>query len=276
MSSSIRRTDLLALASLRADGRLSNEIRTIQVRLGYVTSSGSTSGSALLKVGLTTVLCSIHGPADCERQSDQNPTKANLDVIVRYQPYAQSDARRNISTSTSSDRRLQELSNFVKKTMESAVLLTLYPRAKISIRLTILADDGSRLPACINATTLALIDAGIPMKDMVCACSAGLITSYSNKTTSEKELIDLNKSETMNMDDTSSIYLECAILPSTNKIVLVQCESRVTWNVCEKVLDVAILGCNAIAEKMRELVRERGSALLSVKVGRVQIGTVMD
>lgn len=29
--------------------------------------------------------------------------------------------------------------------------------------------------ACINAVTMALIDAGVPMKDFVCACNAGLI-----------------------------------------------------------------------------------------------------
>ena len=28
---------------------------------------------------------------------------------------------------------------------------------------------------CINAATMALIDAGVPMKDFVCACNAGYI-----------------------------------------------------------------------------------------------------
>lgn len=28
---------------------------------------------------------------------------------------------------------------------------------------------------CVNAATMALIDAGVPMKDFVCACSAGYI-----------------------------------------------------------------------------------------------------
>jgi hypothetical protein len=29
--------------------------------------------------------------------------------------------------------------------------------------------------ACINATTLALIDAGIPLLDLACACTAGFL-----------------------------------------------------------------------------------------------------
>ena len=57
--------------------------------------------------------------------------------------------------------------------MEAALLLHLYPKTKIEIVVWILADDGGRLCAAINATTLALVDAGIPMKDLVCACSAG-------------------------------------------------------------------------------------------------------
>lgn len=37
----------------------------------------------------------------------------------------------------------------------------------------LLQVDGGRLPACINVASLALIDAGIAMKDMVVSCSAG-------------------------------------------------------------------------------------------------------
>jgi ribonuclease PH len=33
--------------------------------------------------------------------------------------------------------------------------------------------DGGRLPACINAASLAFTDAGIAMSDMVVSCSAG-------------------------------------------------------------------------------------------------------
>ena len=29
--------------------------------------------------------------------------------------------------------------------------------------------------ACINAATMALVDAGVPMKEFVCACSAGYL-----------------------------------------------------------------------------------------------------
>ena len=36
-------------------------------------------------------------------------------------------------------------------------------------------SDGSALPAAINATSLALVDAGIGMKEMVASCSVALL-----------------------------------------------------------------------------------------------------
>jgi exosome complex component RRP41 len=71
--------------------------------------------------------------------------------------------------------------------MEAALLLHLYPKSKIEIVVWILANDGGRLCAAINATTLALVDTGIPTKDLVCACSAG--------GSGDSILVDLNRRE---------------------------------------------------------------------------------
>ncbi len=55
------------------------------------------------------------------------------------------------------------------------VLLTLFPRSQIDIYIQVLQSDGGDKAAAINASTLALIDAGVPMRDFVCACTAGCI-----------------------------------------------------------------------------------------------------
>lgn len=46
---------------------------------------------------------------------------------------------------------------------------------QVDIYLHLLQSDGSPLPACINAASLALVDAGIAMKEMVTACSVGFL-----------------------------------------------------------------------------------------------------
>ncbi len=48
----------------------------------------------------------------------------------------------------------------VRQCFESAVQLHLFPRSQIDIYLQVLQSDGGMLAACINAATLALIDAG--------------------------------------------------------------------------------------------------------------------
>lgn len=53
----------------------------------------------------------------------------------------------------------------------------LYPRTVIDISLYIVAQDGGFFPACINAATLALVDAGIPMYDYISCCSTAMYGS---------------------------------------------------------------------------------------------------
>ena len=51
----------------------------------------------------------------------------------------------------------------------------------------VLQADGGNYCAAVNAATLALIDAGIPLKDYVTACTAGYIN--------DRVLVDVNNTE---------------------------------------------------------------------------------
>jgi hypothetical protein len=72
-------------------------------------------------------------------------------------------------------RRISEMALMIQETFESCVLLKLFPRSQIDIFVEIIQSDGSALSAAINATTLALIDAGVPLADFICACSVGML-----------------------------------------------------------------------------------------------------
>jgi exosome complex component RRP41 len=74
----------------------------------------------------------------------------------------------------------------LRQTFEEAVQTQLYPRSQIDISVLVLEQDGGKshnrnnnvkgvLQTAINAVTLALVDAGIPMNDYICATSTGLI-----------------------------------------------------------------------------------------------------
>jgi ribonuclease PH len=73
MSSTLRRTDLLALSNLRNDGRKPHEIRRMRIQMGV--SGGK---SALVEMGLTAVLAKVEGPMECSRRSEE--------VADRYVP----------------------------------------------------------------------------------------------------------------------------------------------------------------------------------------------
>jgi len=259
---SLRRTDLLSLSNLRNDGRKPGEIRRVEIQMGPL-SDASVAGSCLFHMGLTTALATVRGPIECSRRSDEIVDRACLEVNLRIAPFATADRR---VVNPKSDKRLLESSNLIKKAMEAAVLLNLYPRAKIDIDILIIADDGSRLCCAINAATLALVDAGIGMKDLVCSCSAGL--SGENGDT---EIVDINRIEMGSHAGESAVFLPCATMPQRGTVVLAQCESRLPLSIFEKVLAAAVEGCEAIFYVMQESVRERANELLAARQGKASI-----
>jgi hypothetical protein len=83
MASSTRRTDILSLIHIRSDGRRPHEIRHMSCHLGALpsTNCGSAlptsacSGSALVTMGLTQVICVVRGPCDIGRRNDELPDR---------------------------------------------------------------------------------------------------------------------------------------------------------------------------------------------------------
>ena len=255
---SIRRTDFLALSNLRSDGRKPHEIRKIHIQMGIVPGN---LGSAVVQMGLSSCLAIVNGPMECMRRTDELSDRAILDVSLQISPQASSD-RRVFYPNT--DRRLIEAATQIQHTLEAALLLQTYPRLRITINISVLCDDGGRLCTAINAASMALIDAGIPMKDICCACSAG--GTMNSSTDSTTVLIDLNRTEeSTNQNGTSSVYMPVAILPQRGTIVLAQCsESRLPdLTSMELVLEAAMEGCRTIYEYMQIAVQERAASLLN-------------
>jgi len=257
--SSLRRTDLLALSNLRNDGRKPHEIRRMRIQMGCC---GNSKGSAVVEMGLTTALATVTGPSECTRRSDELPDRAILEVVVAVAPFAGAD-RRTYNSST--DRRLLEASHMLQTALEATILLQTFPRQRIQIHVSVTADDGGRLCAALNAATLAVLDAGIPVKDFCCACSAG---HGSNSTV----LVDLNRREESGND---TVYLPCAILPQRGTVVLAQCEARLPdSDAMQQVLDAATEGCRAVFEYMQAAVKERAAITLAARSGRATIRAV--
>ena len=65
----------------------------------------------------------------------------------------------------------------MKQTFETVVHTHLYQRSEIDVHVQVIQADGGEMSAAINAATLALVDAGIAMQDLVVACNAGYLDS---------------------------------------------------------------------------------------------------
>ncbi|KAG0177275.1 Exosome complex component RRP41 [Apophysomyces sp. BC1034] len=91
---------------------------------------------------------------------------------------------------------------------------------------------------------MALIDAGIPMVDYVCACSAGCIDKV--------PVLDLNNVE----ESSDTPELTVAILPRTGKVNLVEMESRLHIEKFASVTELATEGCKQVHKILDECIRQ--------------------
>ena len=71
------------------------------------------------------------------------------------------------------DKRNLEVAATIEKCFQQVIMTHLFPRSQFNINIHVTQEDGGVLPAAINATTLALVDAGIPLNDMLVACVSG-------------------------------------------------------------------------------------------------------
>ena len=154
-------------------------------------------------------------------------------------------------------RRTTEMANMISSAFTSTLFTHLYPHSTIQINLHILSQDGSLLAACLNAATLALIDAGIPMSDYIVACTSGLTPPNSSNHDSADPLLDLN-----GMEEQELPFLTVGTLGAGEKVSVLAMESRVQVGRLEGMLAVGVDGCKQVREILDAVVRKQGKRVL--------------
>lgn len=142
----------------------------------------------------------------------------------------------------------------------AATLLThVYPHSTITIQLHVLSQDGSLLAACINAATLALIDAGVPMTDYMSACTVATTAAFAEKEEDADPLLDVNGLE----------EVECPFLTIGSvggKVGVLMMETRVQTARLEGMLAVGLDGCAQIKTLLDAVIRAHGKKVLESRV----------
>ena len=145
-------------------------------------------------------------------------------------------------------RRILELAATIKCTFEPVVQANLYPRSQIDIFIQVLQQDGGLLQACINATTLALINAGIPMIDFVCAVTGGVHSTFA--------ILDLTLLEESDVPNVT-----VAIMPKTQKVSMVTMETRLHVDRFDEVFKLVADAGLVVHQEMKRAILARSESL---------------
>src|SRR3989338_7166542 len=224
----------------RFDGRKFDEIREMEAKVGVIKSA---DGSAMFRMGKTIAIAAVRGPRNLHPRFLQNPEKGILRCNYDLMSFSVNERKR-----PGPSRRSQEVSLVTEKALLPALNLDDFPNSVVDVFVQILQADAGTRCAGINAASLALADAGVPMSDLICAVATGIIHK-------DKAVIDINKEEEDYEGGMADTPL--AIMPHSGRITLLHMDGEAsreeiksaiekTKEACMKIRDVQV---NALKKK---------------------------
>lgn len=224
---------------IRLDGRKPDELRPIKIKVGVLNRA---DGSCYFEFGGNKVIAAVYGPREVHPRHMQKSTSA----VVRYKynmaSFSVEDRKR-----PGPDRRSIEVSKVSREALEPVIFQEYFPRSAIDIFVEVLQADAGTRTAGINAASLALADAGIPMKSLVSACAVGKVD--------DTLVLDLNKDE----DNYGQADMPIAMTPD-GKITLIQMDGHLSSDEFKEGLEMAKKGCLEIAQLQRAALLEKYSS----------------
>ncbi len=224
---------------IRIDGRRPDELRPIKIEAGVLKRA---DGSAYVEWGKNKVLAAVYGPRECHPRHMQNPAKAIVQCKYNMIAFSVSDRKR-----PGPDRRSVEISKIISEALEYVVFTENFPRTSIDVYIEILQANAGTRCAGLTAASVALADAGIPMKDMVPAVAIGKAGG--------QIVLDLNKEE----DNYGQADLPIAMIPRTGEVLLMQMDGHMTMDEFNLALDYGKKACQTIYEVQKDALKRKYS-----------------
>ncbi|MFC1686247.1 exosome complex exonuclease Rrp41 [Nanoarchaeota archaeon] len=222
----------------RSDGRKMDEMRKISAKVGVIPRA---DGSAEFSFGDTKAVAAVYGPKHLHPQFLQNPQTGILRCFYDMMSFSVTDRIR-----PGKSRRSQEISHVSAKALQPVVMLTNFPNTVVDVFINITQADAGTRTAGINAASLALAHAGIPMKDLIGSISVGKV--------GDKLVVDLTKEEEDYAEDGEKMATDIplAFTLRDGKVSLLQLDGKISP---QELVDAAKLGKKA-AEKILEVQRK--------------------
>ncbi|MEM1566075.1 MAG: exosome complex exonuclease Rrp41 [Candidatus Bathyarchaeia archaeon] len=228
---------LLDKKGLRLDGRRPDELRPIKIEVGVLSNA---DGSAYVEQGKNKILAAVYGPKELHPKHLALPDRMVLRCRYHMAPFSVQERK-----SPAPSRREIELSKVIREAIEPAVFVEYYPRTAVDIFVEVLQADGSTRCTSITAASLALADAGVPMRDLVASCSAGKVE--------DMIVLDLMDLE----DKVGTADVPVAYMPNLGVITLLQMDGILTSEEFEKAVNLAIEGCKKIYDMQKEALKAK-------------------
>lgn len=221
----------------RLDGRKWNDLRPIKLEVGVLKNA---DGSAYIEWGKNKIMAAVYGPKEVHPKHQVLPDRALVRTRYHMAPFSV-DERKNPAPS----RREIEISKVIREALEPAVVVEDYPRTAIEVWVEVLQSDGGSRVAGITASSLALADAGINMRDLVVGCSCGLVEG--------QVVADLDDTE----DKEGSGDMPVAIMPNLNQVTLLQVDGIYTREQFQKAFELAIEKGREVHAMQREALTKK-------------------
>lgn len=224
----------------RPDGRKFDELRQITAKVGVVPNA---DGSAMFAFGDTVAIAAVYGPRQLHPQHMQNPStgilRCNYDLLS-FSVYE----RKKPGPS----RRSKEISKVTEWALAPAVFLTEFPNTVIDVEIYILQADAGTRTAGINAASMALAHAGIPMKDLVCSVALGK---------NDKQLIvDLTKEEEDYHEGEGATDFALAKLANQDEFTLLQMDGKIQPHLVSELVSLANEASKKIYDAQKKALKE--------------------
>jgi len=213
----------------RLDDRKFDELRLIEAKAGVIPNA---DGSAYFKIGNTVAYAAVYGPRELHPKFLQNPKTGLVRCHYTMLPFSGSGERIRPGRS----RRSQEISKVMAASLSPVIDLTAFPNSVVDIFVELPQTDAGTRCAAISAASIALADAGIPMKDMISSVAVGQVDGT--------VLADLNYDEEAYDAIVSDIPM--AMLHNTKEITLLQMDGEISKEDLIKSLEIAKIACEKI------------------------------
>ncbi len=217
----------------RLDGREINQLRPTRLKVGVLPQA---DGSAYIEMGNNKIMVGVYGPREMHPKHLSLPDRLRVRAEYRLATFSVNERK-----SPAPKRREIELSKMIQEALEPSIFVEKFPRSSIDMYILVLDADGGTRAASITAASLALADAGLPLRGLVSAVAAGKV--------GDRIVLDLSDEE----DKYGQGDLPVAIINQNKEITLCQADGQFTPDEVKQAIELAMDGCNQLYQMQREV-----------------------